>query len=233
MGPPDTFCFTSVHDLEWKPHAKDNKQVYNREWMESVIEENLKNDFFRDSFNVLLPPETIFSQSVQDGANASHLYSEVLYLIHTREGHVAKRRGLQIKKALACYYMGPQCVQDANDHARQIVQSNIPTITQQRTDISRSRSNSTSSFSVPLTIRVRENSQTINANNLSARELLEDETRPQIGEKFLPHTQGAVQNATLRMYQTAPYQVRMPRHVAAMRPAPKIMKSFPLMHSMF
>lgn len=54
------------------------------------------------------------------------MYKEIRDLIHAWNGGIEKRRGLQIKKALASYYS--QSCQDAADLTREIVEQGIRTL---------------------------------------------------------------------------------------------------------
>lgn len=105
--------------------------------MQSTIQQGTYGADILESFTDLVPPETLFAREVINGSSAPRMYKEMRDLIHARQGGIEKRRGLQIKKALALYYNDDQSRQDAADLAREIVEQGIQTLSTRRMDFAR------------------------------------------------------------------------------------------------
>nr|AHF58602.1 polyprotein [Chondrus crispus] len=128
----EALLFTAVTELQWTPDEGDDKQVYVRSWLESLIQDNITGDDIHERYVELLPPETLFSPNTLNSANAPRMFKEVRDVIHGRGGLIAKRRGLTIKKALADYYGDPQATKDAIDMARELVARATPSLRAER-----------------------------------------------------------------------------------------------------
>lgn len=140
--------FDRVEELEWRPDESSTKQGYVYRCMIRIIIEDIKGDDLKDMLNELLPPENLFIADVTNGSNAPMMYKELRDLIFARGGGIEKKRGLQIKKALAAYYTDDQATQDALDLAREVVVSGTKTVVAGKTGAPNIASNveSTSTF---------------------------------------------------------------------------------------
>ena len=104
------------------------KQEYIRRWMEEVLGKNKTGDQLQESYLELLPPETLFSREALNGRNAPRMYQEIRDLILAQGCQIQKRRGLQIKKALASFYGEEQATKDALDLCRELVEDGMKNI---------------------------------------------------------------------------------------------------------
>lgn len=126
--------------FEWKADPDVAKQEYIREWIVSILRDNVQGDDLQDSYSDLVPPETLFSREALREHNSPKMYKEIRDLIINQSGAIEKRRGLRIKKVLAGFYHDHQMTKDAIDLCREDVEAGIPALTLNR-ERSRSQEN--------------------------------------------------------------------------------------------